>query len=428
MGSEAARNREIRLQYHPAQAKIFFDSSTRNKVIAKGRRFGLTRGFAHCVIEAMLDGVTPILWVDTININIDRYVERYFKPALRKFDRSLWDWRQQAKELKIMNSVCDFRSADRPENIEGFGYKLVILNEAGIILKDEYLWHNTIRPMMIDYGSPIMAGGTPKGKNLFYRLFNKGKGEDPDWESFHYTTYDNPYLSRKEIDSIAKDMPELVRRQEIMAEFLEDEFAVFSGIEKCIRGKMADPLKECRYVAGLDLAKHMDWTVLTIAQAETRQVVWFGRIQKHDWPYQKRWIESHVRRYNNALIAIDATSIGDVVMDDLREKGLRVEPFVFTSKDKRELIEGLILDIEQQNIHFPPIPELIEELKMFEIEITPTGNFRYNAPEGMHDDCVISLALVSWGMKRSAPVDFNPERMIVDTGHRSIGTQMDMPE
>jgi hypothetical protein len=34
-------------------------------------------------------------------------------------------------------SVIDFGSAERPENLEGFSYDFVVLNEAGIILKKE---------------------------------------------------------------------------------------------------------------------------------------------------------------------------------------------------------------------------------------------------------------------------------------------------
>ena len=414
MTSETVRARQesdrpeitVKVTYHPAQDRIFFRSATRNKVIVKGRRFGLTRGFAQYAIESMLDGVSPILWVDTVNTNIARYVDRYFIPVLRQIPANVWDWRSSKKELRIGESVCDLRSADIPENIEGFGYKLIILNEAGIILKDEYLWHNTLRPMMIDFNSPILAGGTPKGKNLFYRLYNKGLADEADWESFHFTTYDNPFLRKEDVDNIAKDMPDLVRRQEIMAEFLEDEAAVFRGVEACVGGELADPEPGRSYVAGLDLAKHADWTVLAIMDEETRHVVWFGRMQKRDWPYQKDWIEGHVRRYNRAKVCIDATAIGDVVADDLKNRGLHVVPFVFTARDKRQLIEGLALDIEQRAISYPAIPELLKELKLFEIEVSSTGNFRYNAPEGFHDDCVISLALAAWGTRRVATPGF----------------------
>ena len=57
---------DLEISYHKNQEKIFFDSNARYKVIAKGRRFGLTKGFANYVIDKMLEGVSPVLWVDTI--------------------------------------------------------------------------------------------------------------------------------------------------------------------------------------------------------------------------------------------------------------------------------------------------------------------------------------------------------------------------
>ena len=60
------RELELEIDYHPDQVKIFYESKARFKVIAKGRRFGLTKGFANYIIEAMLDGISPVLWVDTV--------------------------------------------------------------------------------------------------------------------------------------------------------------------------------------------------------------------------------------------------------------------------------------------------------------------------------------------------------------------------
>jgi hypothetical protein len=396
---------DLNIVYHPAQAQILFESRSRNKVVAKGRRFGLTRAFSQYCIEQMLEGVTPILWVETTGNNIARYIERYFLPILRRLPKNMWNWRISRRMLVIGNAVMDLRSADRPENIEGFGYNLIILNEAGIILKNEYLWHNAIRPMMIDFNSPILAGGTPKGKGLFYQLFRRGleepsvSGKERDWESFHFTTYDNPYISRANVDDIGKDMPSLIYRQEILAEFLEGEAFVFPGHDKIIHGDLEHPVLGVLYVAGLDLAKHMDWTVLTIMN-EKRHVVWQGRIQKRDWGFQKEWIESHVRRYNNAPIWIDASSIGDVVMDDLRARALTVHPYYFHPKSKRELIHALILDVEQEKISYPAaLTELTREMRAFEVVVNKAGDVNYSAPSGYHDDCVVSLALANWGSR-----------------------------
>jgi predicted phage terminase large subunit-like protein len=239
---------EIEIDYHKNQKKILFLNNARYKIVAKGRRFGLTRGLAHYVMDNMLEGVSPILWVDTIYSNIERYIERYFLPALKELPKSMWKYRTNRNDLKINNSVCDFRSADKPENIEGFGYELIILNEAGIILKNRRLWEESIRPMILDYKAKVIIGGTPKGKrvkktnetHLFYELFQRGLSNtgdpsqklrinDSQWESFNFSSYDNPMIDAKEIDELANDISPSLRDQEIFGKFVDKET---SGIIK----------------------------------------------------------------------------------------------------------------------------------------------------------------------------------------------------
>ena len=233
---------KISLEFHDKQREIFFDSNARYKVIAKGRRFGLTKGFANYVIANMINDVTPILWVDTIYGNIERYVERYFIPELKQLPANSWRWRQVKNDLRIKDSVCDFRSADRPENLEGFGYRIIILNEAGIILKNRRLWEESIAPMVLDYKAKVLIGGTPKGKklkrnheeHLFYELYKRGSEQlavgslqstvgKSNWKSFNYSSYDNPLLEAEEIDRLAKEIPLQLRKQEIYAEFIDSQ-------------------------------------------------------------------------------------------------------------------------------------------------------------------------------------------------------------
>jgi hypothetical protein len=115
---------------------MFFDSVAlgRWRMFPKGRRLGATQGAAAAMIEYMLEGHS-ILWGDTIATNINRYIERYFEPILKR-NKIPYDWRKTAKSLHVGTGYIDFRSADKPENWEGFGYRTVFLNEAGIILDD----------------------------------------------------------------------------------------------------------------------------------------------------------------------------------------------------------------------------------------------------------------------------------------------------
>lgn len=51
-------------------------------------------------------------------------------------------------------------------------------------------------------------------------------------------------------------------------------------------------------------------------------------------------------------------------------------------------------------IKFPYIATLVNELEIFGYEQRRDGSFRYSAPEGYHDDCVISLALLNHAFKQ----------------------------
>jgi len=55
-------------------------------------------------------------------------------------------------------------------------------------------------------------------------------------------------------------------------------------------------------------------------------------------------------------------------------------------------------------VTYPDVEQMINELEDFDID----ERGRYKAPEGLYDDCVISLALAVWGMKSEVfrtPVD-----------------------
>ena len=222
-------NNGIELSYTPSQIDIFFNTSSKYNIITKGRRFGATKGAANAFIEWAIEGITPMLWVDTINSNIDRYLERYFFPELNKLKSADWQWQGQKKILKIFNSFIDFRSADAPESIEGFGYKKIFLNEAGIILKDDYLYSHVILPMLLDYpDSQLFAIGVPKGKikrdgnkHKFFELYEKSKQGEPNYNVKEFTSYDNPLIKKKEIDEIAEQMNETERSQEIYGQFVD---------------------------------------------------------------------------------------------------------------------------------------------------------------------------------------------------------------
>ncbi len=222
----------IELTYTPQQNEIYFNipKGVRFQIVTKGRRFGATMGAAHAFIEWACEG-QHLLWGDTINSNIDRYIERYFIPALQKTNIN-YQYRKQQKQLNIENGYIDFRSADRPENWEGFGYDKIFLNEAGIILKNKYLYTNAVLPMLMDSpDSVLIAAGVPKGyrtkdgdEHPFYTLYKNAKNGQKGYNVKEYTSYDNPFLTKEDIEALRDEigrMSQSMMDQEIYGKFVE---------------------------------------------------------------------------------------------------------------------------------------------------------------------------------------------------------------
>ena len=231
----------------PAQQEIFeaINSGTIRRVgIKKGRRFGFTHSIGMLAIDKMFLGEwSKVLWGDTVAGNLTRYYDRYFKPRLDKVvGKGNYKFNRSDKQLTITDcngndAVMDMRSAERPENWEGFGYDAIILNEAGIILDNPYLYKNAVAPMLLDNPNSILiAGGVPKGKtnkqgqkHTFLELveqFNK----DEKSTVFEFDTYSNPMLSKSDIDKLVDDLGGIdspIVQQEIFAQFVDDFELIF---------------------------------------------------------------------------------------------------------------------------------------------------------------------------------------------------------
>ena len=96
--------------------------------------------------------------------------------------------------------------------------------------------------------------------------------------------------------------------------------------------------------------------------------------------------------------------MGEPLVEQLQREGLPVAPFVTTNATKAAAIEALALAFERGDIRIVNDPQLIAELQAFELSRTPTGMVRYSAPEGMHDDCVMSAAMGYSAIADSGPL------------------------
>ena len=279
-----------------------------------------------------------------------------------------------------------FKSGDKGDSLYGEDVYAAVIDEASRC--KEEAWH-AVRTTLTATRGPIRIIGNVKGRqNWAYRLARMAEQGTPDMAYFRLTAYDAVkagVLDAEEIEDARRALPESVFRELYLAEPSDDGGNPFgvSAIRSCVA-----PLSPADPVAwGIDLAKSQDYTV-AIALDQEKRVCRFERWQG-PWDATIQRLKAIV---GDATALVDSTGVGDPVLEALqRDGGGRFEGFKFTAQSKQQLMEGLAVAIQQQQIRFPDGP-IASELESFGYEYTRTG-VRYAAAEGLYDDCVCALAL-----------------------------------
>ena len=407
---------------HPGQRAIHEARRARFRTVCTGRRFGKTL----CLAAELLDRggcerggdygwVAPTYNVADRGIEAFRTIAEGFVRVVGRMPTRV-EFEGSAGPVRVW-----FLSADNPDNIRGYGFQGLVVDEAASVSRD--VWHFVLRPTIAQTLGWAVFVSTPKGRNWFYDLYTRGMdGLEPDYLSLSFPSNASPYFPELEWEDAKRTLPADVFRQEYMAEFLEDSAGVFRNVDACLMAEGGDlkPEKIRDVVIGCDVAKHTDFTVLIAMDAATGRCFGIDRFNHLDWPVQKDRIRSFVRRYRGRLI-LDATGVGDPIYDDLKRVYSDVEGFKLTPSSKTELIQRLIVAVEQRRVSWPCTRTssvqgrpggresdringidgmgawdvLTNEMKRYEYAISPSGGISYNAPAAYHDDCVIALALAN---------------------------------
>jgi hypothetical protein len=198
--------------FHPAQSKVA-SSPKRFRVVCAGRRGGKTElavyemiGKAYAKKGRNITYVAPtfqqardIAWVKlveackaiTVKVN-----ETRLEITVQTMDKG--------------KSIISLHGWESIESLRGQAFDFIVIDEIASMRNWETLWMTVIRPTLTDREGEVLFISTPKGFNHFYDLYNlcndpvKGK----DYASFHFTSYDNPYISKEEIDKARSELSE----------------------------------------------------------------------------------------------------------------------------------------------------------------------------------------------------------------------------
>jgi hypothetical protein len=201
---------------------------------------------------------------------------------------------------------------------------------------------------------------------------------------------------------ITADMSADAYRQEILAEFLEGEGAVFRNINDCMHAPTVEPGAHAhmghRIVAGLDWAKQADYTAISAVCADCHVEIARDRFNQIDYTVQRGRLVAFVSRWGVTALYPESNSIGgpniEALQRDPELRNVRIVPFETTATSKPPLIESLVLAFEREECQWQDDPIWAGELEAYEAKYSATtGRPSYSAPEGLHDDTVIARAL-----------------------------------
>lgn len=374
------RKEVILPQLHSSQEKVI-NEAKRFNVLDCGRRWGKTVLAVNLLSETALEGDPAGYFAPTYKLMEGTYKEsiRCLEPVIsRKHDN-------QYIEL-ITGGLIEFWSLDNPNAGRSRKYKRDVIDEAAFVKYLWAAWTEAIRPTLTDLIGDAWFMSTPRGKNDFYKLYQRGVSGEPNWMSWQMPTHTNPYIDLNELEDARRDLPQAAYNQEYLALF-SDNVANPFGVD-FLKASIRPMSNDATVCYGVDLAKSVDWTVVT-GLDKNGQVTTFERWQS-DWGQTKERIK---RIIGNKPTYIDSTGVGDPIVEEIQKECQGVEKYTFTSQSKQKLMEGLASAIQSGKV-FVLDGIMYDELESFEFIYSKTG-VKYSAPDGLHDDCVCSLALAS---------------------------------
>lgn len=292
-------------------------------------------------------------------------------------------------------------TADNDVGMRGESFDVVIVDEAAQIREETYT--DVILPTLADRDGVCWLISTPKGRNWFYREWINADGHDA--ARFQAPSNANPMPTiRRAFDLARARVSDRTFRQEWLAEFVDDGGGVFRRVrEAATATPQTSAASGHEYLIGVDWGKMADFTVLAVLDITTRELVYMDRFNQIDYTVQRGRLSALYDRFRPHTIIAERNSIGDPAIEELARAGLPVQPFTTTNATKTAAIDGLSLAFEQSQLRILDDVVLLSELQSYQMDRTPTGMLRYGAPDGMHDDTVMALAIAWYGATTTGP-------------------------
>ncbi len=382
---------------YPYQEQFVRDTS-RYIIIKAGRQTGKSTAAA---IKALHTALLPNRTVLIVSPSLRQSIEIFRRTQGYATKAKLPIKRATQTELELENGSRIVSLPASEHTIRGYTAHMLIVDEAAFV--PDALFDAIVPSLAATNGSLILLS-TPFGKEgFFYHAWL-----DPSYSHHEFSAHECPHYSEEFLAAERERMSEMAFRQEYLAEFVDDCSAVFP--HGLVMSSIAEPHPdEGAMFCGVDLAKHVDWTVFCVIK-EVRSTLYTVHVEAHQkepYPLIAQKLKQLHEQYGFSKVVVDATGVGEAVLDTLRwDANLPLEPFTFTQRTKIDLVENLKVALEKGQLKLIQHRTLLSELTAYSYEVG-NGTVRYGT-QREHDDHVMALALAVWGARRGARTSAAP--------------------
>ncbi len=204
----------------PKQNEIAADLH-RFRVLRCGRRFGKTVLSCEEIKGKALGKPRNITYFATTYQQARDIAWELLKKQLQPRIISLNESRLEMKIKPVRGnepSLLQLRGWEALESERGKRNDFLVLDEVASMRNFWAGWHEVLRPTLTDTKGETLFASTPKGYNHFYDLCNL-ELTDSDYKTFHFTTYDNPFIPVEEIEKAKRELSKEQFLQEYLASF-----------------------------------------------------------------------------------------------------------------------------------------------------------------------------------------------------------------
>jgi hypothetical protein len=413
------------LELHPGQTRWLQNSTCRENVLVTGNRWGKSFASAVKLLWNAIYRTRPLKYdrsgryravVASITQNQANIV---FGQAVRLARQSeiiaplieniVWT---PFPALTFGNgATVEARSTqNRGEYLLGNDYDLFIFDEVAFESSPEYVVEEVILMRLADREGRLDLVSTPNGKNWFYRRARDIIEKSRPGYFQSGDSRDNPHISREYLDDRVRYFSESRLQQNIMGQFVDAGGEILKGayVDAALRGHgviaAGSAATDRVYISGWDLARKRTATVgITIAMVDGRAcVVELERFRMTDWTVVIEKIKQRQLRFPGRPV-VDATGLGDVIVEELRE--FRPEAVIFTPAVKAELLTNVELihakgDVVYSRWELPNGPGRVWSLEDELRAARWDNNNEY--------DALMALGLALWPLRRRTPPPIAP--------------------